>query len=417
MNRKLTSIIIFGIISSIVLTSCEKLFVEKPSNEQDKFLVSYDFVKDISTIEINYGLTQLQLLYPDVETIKSKVTSGVRIYKVKYKTIFQSDTIVASGLVCVPLSSGTYPLLSFQNGTITLHRDAPTVASNESEMGKFYWFLETVASTGFVLAIPDYIGFGESANQFHPYLDKVSTVQCVLDMLRATKELVADHNLKVNMTDNLYITGYSMGGWATLQLQKAIETNYSDEFNLKASACSAGPYNLIYINSYVLGLKNYPMPYFLGYMLNSYKNLGQITNNISDIINEPYASRVQVLYDGTNDGDQINKQLTTSVSDFFTEAYRNGFIAYSEFSSVRSTLLNNSIDGWNITTPLVLLHGESDEFVPPQVSENLYNDFRAKGVSTTKVKLVTFPGVDHPGGIVPCGIYAVKWFIDLKDAK
>src|SRR5665811_2636213 len=94
-----------------------------------------------------------------------------------------------------------------------------------------------------------------------------------------------------------YIAGYSQGGWATMQLQKAIEENYSNQFNLKASACGAGPYYLNYINEYILQQTEYPMPYFIGYMFNTYINLG-ITTPASEIFKTPFDTRITTLYDG-----------------------------------------------------------------------------------------------------------------------
>jgi hypothetical protein len=43
--------------------------------------------------------------------------------------------------------------------------------------------------------MPDYLGFGSSDNMFHPYLHKESTVQTVLDMLRAVDELASIKNI------------------------------------------------------------------------------------------------------------------------------------------------------------------------------------------------------------------------------
>ena len=413
MNKYSKIPFIVTLLISVLFTSCKKNS-EGPT-PSDKYLVSYKQEKTISNLEVAATLNYLSVLYPNAKTIANKAVSGVTVYKITYNTTFQSQPIIASGLVCVPTGLQKYPMISYQNGTITLHTDAPTVASDTTEMGKLYTFLETVSSTGFVIAIPDYIGFGSTESTFHPYLDKASTIPCVIDMIRATKELMASNNLNVQLSNDLYITGYSMGGWATLQLQKTIETDYSNEFNLKASACGAGPYDLTYINNSVMGQTHYPMPYFLGYMLNSYTQLGEITNNLSDIINEPYASEIPSLYDGNHSGDQINSQLTTSVDSLFTAAYRNGYQTATEFSSVRQALSDNSIAAWNISTPLTLLHGEADTFVPVQDSKNLYNDFLNLGVSSNMVHLVTFPGVDHSGGIVPSEIDAINWFIQIKD--
>lgn len=413
MKRHGYILILATLLVSVLFTSCKKN--TGGTTPSDKYLVSYTQVKTISNLEVSATFAYLTTLYPDAQTIENKAVSGVKVFEITYNTTFQNQPIVASGLVCVPTGLQKYPMISYQNGTITLHSDAPTVASDSSEMGKLYTFLETVSSTGFVIAIPDYIGFGSTSNTFHPYLDKASTIPCVLDMIRATKELMASNNLNVQLSNDLYITGYSMGGWATLQLQKTIETDYANEFNLKASACGAGPYDLTYINNYVMGQTNYPMPYFLGYMLNSYTQLGEITNNLSDIINEPYASEIPNLYDGNYSGDQINSQLTTSIDSLFTTAYRNGYQTATEFSSVRQSLSDNSISAWNITTPLTLLHGEADTFVPVQDTKNIYNDFLNLGVSSSMVHLVTFPGVDHTGGIIPSEIDAINWFLQIKD--
>ncbi len=94
------------------------------------------------------------------------------------------------------------------------------------------------------MSYPDYPGFGESSNISHPYLIKEPTVRSVVDMLYAVKEMVPEELSDLIIKDELYIMGYSQGGWATLALHKALEQDYSVDFNLKGSVCGAGPYNL-----------------------------------------------------------------------------------------------------------------------------------------------------------------------------
>lgn len=408
---KLFSLLVF---TALIFSSCnDKLFEEEPTGQDDEYLVSSVQVKIISQLQVASVLTYLKTLYPDAGPIADAAKTDVKVMKITYNTTFQGEDIVASGLVCLPLGTESYPLFSFQNGTNTLHNNAPSV-NPEWEL---YQFLEVVASAGFVIAIPDYIGFGATEDKFHPYLDKESTVQCVLDMMRATRELCTSHNLNINLTNDLYIAGYSMGGWATLCTQKALETEYSDLFNLKASACSAGPYDLLYINNHILGLDTYPMPYFLGYMINSYSNLDILGVDISEIVNEPYATRIPTLFDGTKDGEEINTELTTSVSELLTEEYRDGFLTDSKYQPVRFAMLDNSVTAWDISTPTALLHGEDDVFVTPLVSENLYQDFINLGVSEGLIQMGLFPGIDHPEGIIPCGISSVNWFLEIKNGE
>ena len=276
--------------------------------------------------------------------------------------------------------------------------------------------LEVISSTGFIISIPDYLGFGASDQMFHPYMHKESTIQAVTDMLHAVKELINNH-LYTEMSDDLYITGYSQGGWATMQLQKAIETQYSSEFNLKASACAAGPYDLNYINNYVLGQQTYPMPYFLGYVFNSYFNLGLITTPVSEVFNSPYDNVVTTYYDGLHSGEEINAALTTSVDRLFTEDYRNNANTEAKYSSIVNSMNDNSITAWNTTTPTRIIHGTDDEFVPQEVSLNIYHDFLNKGISTDQIKYIPLAELGHTSGIIPAELKAITWFLELKDEK
>jgi pimeloyl-ACP methyl ester carboxylesterase len=399
------------VMAVLIFSSCEDIFDRDTDNTENEYLASMELVKTISQTEVGSRFAYLKTLYPEAQAINDKATSGVKVYKITYHTKFQDSMVIASGLVCLPVGSGEYPLLSFQNGTNTLHSDAPTV-NPERQM---YRFLEAVSSTGYVIVLADYIGFGSTEELFHPYLDKESTTQCLIDMLRATKELAEPHNLDIALSNDLYITGYSMGGWATLCLQRALETEFASEFNLKASACAAGPYDLEFISTSIMEQETYPMPYFLGYILHAFTSLGQITNPLSDILREPYASRIPSLFDGNKDGDQINSQLTTTVADLFTQVYQEGYRTDPQFAPVRQTLLRNSVEPWNIKTPLMFLHGMEDHFVSPQGSDKMYSDLLTAGSDENKIQRVFFPGFNHTEGIIPCGIAAITWFLEIKN--
>lgn len=401
---------IYLIFFSVALFSCDN-FEDVPAENNDVYLVSETSVTIHSLPYINTIIAAASVQYPELADISSKFTAPVEVYRITYNTTFEGEDVVASGLVCVPNINGTYPIMSFQNGTNSLASAAPSVSPTSS----LFTLLSMMASTGFVVTIPDYLGFGASSNMFHPYLDKESTVQAVVDMQRAAKELIAKLD-GININDDLYITGYSQGGWSTLQLQKAIETNYSSEFNLKASSGGSGPYNLVALTDYVLTQTSYPMPFFLAYIMNSYANLG-MTTPIDSVFNEPYASRVPGLFDGTMDGSQINAQLTYVVADLFTANFIENWNKPGIYESLYSMLQSNSMAGYNTQVPTLLLHGSADTFVPPFTSQNLYTEFMSAGVSAGLVNYVELDGLDHTGAIIPAELQAIIWFIQLKDGS
>ena len=397
----------------ITFASCDLVNNEDEPTPVDEYLVSYNRQKTLLPSIIKLGLESQVDDYPEIEPLINKMEHSVSVYTITYNTTFQGEPIVASGLVAVPTTSGIeFPVMSFQNGTNTLNSMAPSVNPDN----EVFLMLEFISSTGFIISVPDYLGFGASNEMFHPYMHKETTIQVVTDMLRAVKELIKNH-LYSEMNNDLYITGYSQGGWATMQLQKAIETQNSSEFNLKASACAAGPYDLNYVNKYVLGKQTYPMPYFIGYVINSYENLGLITTPVSEIFKSPYDNIVSSYYDGTHSSEEINAALTTSVDTLFTDDYRNNAYTNEKYSSVINSMTDNSISAWNTVIPTMIIHGTDDEFVPQQVSLNIYDDFLSKGVSTDNIKYFPLVGLGHTSGIIPAELTAISWFIDLKDAE
>jgi pimeloyl-ACP methyl ester carboxylesterase len=202
-----------------------------------------------------------------------------------------------------------------------------------------------------------------------------------------------------------------------MQLQKEMEQNYANEFNLKASACGAGPYDLNYINSYVLGLDNYPMPYFLAYIFNSYYNLGGITTPIDKVFNSPFDEKILTLYDGTKSGEEINNELSTKISLLFTNDYIHNYDTDDKFASVKEMLTKNSIPAWKTKIPTMLIHGTDDTFVPTMGSNRMYQGFLNQGVGVNTVQLISLPGANHSTGILPSGIASIAWFLSLRDGE
>lgn len=400
-------LLLFLAISGILLNSCNK---DKTNSPNYKYYLAEEHKFDITASQAQAKLLTFQSVVPQSALLGAVVQNDVQVEALTYKTTFQNKNIQASGLVCLPKTPGNYPMLCFQNGTNTLHSDAPS----ENPQNQLFQIMESVASMGFIVVMPDYIGFGASSQLPHPYLHAESTVQSILDMLRAVKEYTSASQIDAKATSDLFIFGYSQGGWATMELQKAIEHDYANEFTLKASSCGAGPYSIEYMNQYLTSQQVYPQPYFLAYLLNAYTTIGLIQNPLSDFFQAPYAAKIPGLFDGTHSGEAINAQLTDSIANLLTVDYRTGYQTNSKFSAIRSAFLANSVIAWNVSTPTHLYHAENDAYIPVALSQKMYQDFLATGVSPEKVQLTIIPGYDHPTGVIPVGILTIIWFLSLK---
>jgi pimeloyl-ACP methyl ester carboxylesterase len=399
----LRSLLLLG-LALLLMQSCRR---DEPDPFEDNIYLLSSEVEMMRTKEniINI-LTLASTQYQAAAEIIPDVISGVNIYSVTYNTEFQGEAVIASGLICAPTAPGTYPILSFQNGTNTLHSAAPT--ADPQNLG--YQMIEYIASAGYVVVMPDYLGFGASKNMAHPYLHKESTVRTVVDMLRAVAEFDEDVAKDISVTNECYILGYSQGGWATLALLDALENDYASEFTVKAASCGAGPYDLGSFNEYVLGLTSYPMPVFLGYIANAYSTYDIYPNDLNDLFNSPYAGRIPGLFDGKHSGEQINSQLTTSISGLFTPAYLSGFALDQKYYGVRNALAGNSIMAWNTEVPVLFMHGTADTYVMPFLSDNMHQLMINEGANPLTCVYVTLQGLDHSQASVPALLAGYEFF-------
>jgi pimeloyl-ACP methyl ester carboxylesterase len=399
MKRSLIRILVYFIL--ITLISCSK--DEKEKNYT--WFVSLDQAASFNETYIGNLITTASTLYPEINDFKSLVSGGVTVNKLVYKTEVNGKKIEASGLVCFPAISGEYPVISFQNGTNTVNAYAPS----NFALNTTFQMIEIIASMGYIVVIPDYPGFGESSSIPHPYLVEEPTTTSVVDMFHAVNEIDASYMPGITIKNEYYLMGYSQGGWATMALHKALETKYSDDFNLAGSACGAGPYDMTYLLKSMIGSSSYPMPVYIGYIINAYKSYNQFTNPVTDILNQPYASRLGSLYNGTLDFESINNQLTTSIPALINPDFISGFDSNARYLSVREAMSRNSIAAYATTKPLLLVHGASDTQVNPQVTEYFYNEMIRAGTSASVVKKEIFPGLDHGDGVFPAVVSGLEF--------
>ncbi|MCX6329365.1 MAG: hypothetical protein NTZ85_07635 [Bacteroidia bacterium] len=404
-KRYIIRILLVFFFFAVTVSSCKK--DEEPDYN---YFVSNELAASYSTVSMTSMLNMVSEYYPEIGTMESYIDDDVNVYKIVYKTTIYEDEIEASGLVCVPATPGEYPVLSFQNGTNTLNSDAPS----EYPTDIFYQLIEYIASMGFVVLIPDYPGFGSSVQIPHPYLIKEPTVQSIVDMFHALNEVGATKFPGLTVKNEYYLLGYSQGGWATLALHKALDTDYP-EFNLAGSACGAGPYNLYNLLTEMTGYSTYSMPSYICYIINAYSVYNQFTNPVSDILNEPYATNLSSLYTGTLSLNQINAQLTTSIPGLFKSEFLSGFTSSLSYSTVRQALINNSISPWVTLKPLFFGHGTGDTHVSVTATESMYNAMIAAGTSSAICQKVLYPDLDHGDAVFPFIIDGIQFLLDIRD--
>lgn len=147
-NFKLNTLLLL-LLTLIVMQSCRKDPPEDPFAD-NMYLVSSEVELMRTKENVLSVLNLVATQYPDAADIIPDVVSGVNVYSVTYNTEFQGEDVIASGLICAPTAPGSYPILSFQNGTNTLHSAAPTA----DPQSLLFTMIEYIASSGTWLSYP-----------------------------------------------------------------------------------------------------------------------------------------------------------------------------------------------------------------------------------------------------------------------
>lgn len=159
---------------------------------------------------------------------------------------------------------GTYPSIDVDGNPITLSgkvmlpkKGVPkrmilvshyTVCSNAEAPSNCFSLEGMLVKDGYGLIIPDYIGYGVTAREVHPYLVMDLTARNVLDMYLAVRPWLEAVE-RIPDDPNLDLMGYSQGGATTMAVQHLIETEYwdtedMDYVSLHRVFAGGGPYDV-----------------------------------------------------------------------------------------------------------------------------------------------------------------------------
>jgi alpha-beta hydrolase superfamily lysophospholipase len=371
--------------------SCGKDDTEKPF-EPDYF-VSAEHKRTFSLDEVRAFVIASDDL-PSEATVFLKY--GVDQYRITYRTVgVNGESIVASGALVVPRTDYRMPVLSFQHGTITNPDDAPGYfLSSYTEIATAF------ASVGYIMALPDYIGYGSTAHLDHPYEHRNSLATATRDMLRAVYEYFKVESLP-EPDNKLFLSGYSEGGLATMAAAKLMQEEHQDEFNITAVTVGAGAYNKSAFADYVvLATESLPHINTFVWVLDAYNSIyPDLQRPYSAYFNEPWATTI------ANEGPQAGIESNPSL--LFTEGFIQGMADRTD-TAMWQALADNDCYDWRPGFPIQLYHGTHDLLVPYFNSETAYAAMQAQGAPN--LSLQTIPGGTHTSAVLFYSLGTLAFF-------
>lgn len=372
-----------------------------------QLLVSASLQEDFST-------TALDAILPVPPTY------ALKTYKITYQTTSLSgEAVVASGMLSVPYgeAAGTdysFPLAVYMHGTASSQQAVPSrVGVGERTL------VNSLATHGYITLAPDYLGLGDDDSGLHPYVHAATEASAGRDMLIAVKTWLAEQN--VGFTQQLFLTGYSQGGHASMALHRDIELRpANDELLVTAAAHLSGPYSISGVmGDIIFQDQGATLPAYLAYTYISYNNAYALYNDLSAVFAPPYLSPIQAFAEGELELFEANAALELLLEQengLLRDMFQDSIISILQNQPnhpMLQALRDNDVYDWAPQAPTILAYCTEDEQVPFQNA--ILADSVMKANGSSMVQLYDGGALDHGGCVNPAATIALFLFGSLSE--
>lgn len=374
------------------------------------------FVSD--TLLQTYTKSQVDSLFSEIGVPSIlPVSNGLEIYRIRYKMLdTNGDTTLVSGALARPTNlSCSAPLVSYSHGTTTKKRNVPSYFNSQLQLGII------LGGMGFYVTLPDYLGLGIS-DKLHPYLHGETEAMSVIQLLRASRTFASKMNDPLN--EQLFLFGYSQGGHSAMAAHRKIEKQFSNEFNVTASAPMSGPYDMSGVMKRVMlnDSSTYPRPAYLPYVFFGFEEAyGNILQKPEDVFIPGFDTLLRPLYNGqfslteiadSTDMDQppVNNIPIKMVEDSIVQNFLN-----NKNHPLKVALRDNDTwRNWSPKAPIRLYFCTADGQVNFQNSIVAFDSLKAQGAT---IDTVSSGAKSHNGCVNPSVTKAFIWFLSERKQK
>lgn len=280
----------------------------------------------------------------------------------------QGDSLMVSGRVYLPKNRYLKGIVVANHYTICSDAEAP---SNMFSMESMF------TMKGYAVIMPDYVGYGLSRNEVHPYLHWRSAAQTAVDLLDCMPALLKHYGYTYPL--DVVVEGYSQGAAVALGVARRIEElsepaitqEGAITWTVRKLYAGAGPYDPAATYDYCVERDTMGIPAAIPMIVMGLSDAYNLGFTLEDFFYDPLLSNYDDWVGSKQyTVKQINERMgSTCMSKLMTPQSldRENFIAEVLYNVLES----NSNVGYDLQSPAYFLHSVEDEVVPIVNSENL----------------------------------------------
>jgi pimeloyl-ACP methyl ester carboxylesterase len=278
----------------------------------------------------------------------------------------QGDSLMVSGRVYLPKSRHLNGIVIANHYTMASDAEVP---SNTLSMESIFTL------KGYAVIMPDYVGYGLSRYEVHPYLHWRSAAETAVDLLECIPPLL-DHYGYSYPTD-VIITGYSQGGAVALGVARLLEEMNNEEremsgtWTIRQLYAGAGPYDPAATYTYCVARDTMGIPAAIPLIVMGLSDAYDLGFEVEDFFLEPLLSHYdEWIASKKYTVQQINQWMGSIVmTELMTTESLNP--ENSTTNMLYEALSCNSLVGYDLQAPAYFLHSIEDDVVPLINSVNL----------------------------------------------
>ena len=354
-------------------------------SETLKVMVGYSTQKVMTKADLWEEIWSKDLRLFGVNGIKQPI----KIYKISYKTTNPAgELITVSGKVYVPLNSRKPMPVMLYNHVTCFVDDAEEDFENGLYGEKKIWSI--FATDGYVVLIPDGIGYGASGEEVVPFLHKATGEKVGADMLKAFKELQESEKIATN--GQVFLMGISLGGYNAMATNLFLEKNEVTGFKVAGLSTIATPYLLRGEQIKRLS-RPYKRPQYMVMMTRSYGliyNMFGEKDSIWRIFAPEYRDSIRSFFDGKHNFRQIEPYLNRKeplkmlMPNVVTQLVQD---TTSLFWDILRT--NELLTADKISNPIQLCGCESDDAIPFSGQQSARKHFLLQGNANVQSEIIS----------------------------